>query len=271
MFAGNLSFRNIEVACEFLKEATSAPNLDLSNVDFIEPIFVAILKAMDMRNVKLNPNIESYVNRILQEDEISYTTVPIKKIQTEAQSDRIVKEIIQRLAGSQDYEEELFYILSELVINSLTHGQSPAIAYCQVYPNIDEIEIGVVDRGLGFLNTISRVRKVETYKDALKEAIKKGVSGYTKMIYSSAVKHAGMGLYIISEILKDCKGLMYIISGNAMYDVVSDKTLECGFNWDGSIVYIRLKRDEFKRRVSDYGIELYISMKLLPEGEEDIF
>lgn len=267
-----LTFRDIKVACNFLKEVTSTPSLNLSNVDFVEPIFVAILKAMDKRNVKLNPNIESYVNRILQEDEISDTTVPIKKIQTQAQSDYIVKEIIQRLAGSRDYEEELFYILSELVINSLTHGQSPAIVYCQVYPNIDEIEIGVVDRGLGFLNTISRVRKVETHKDALKKAIKKGVSGYAKMVYSSVIKHAGMGLYIISEILKDCKGLMYIISGNALYEIVSDKALECDFNWDGSIVYIRLRRDEFKRRVSDYGIELYISMKLLPEEEEeDIF
>lgn len=226
---------------------------------------------MDKRNVKLNPDIESYVNRILQEDEISYTTVPIKKIQTEAQSDRIVKEIIQRLASSQDYEEELSYILSELVINFLIHGQSPATVYCQVYPNIDEIEIGVVDRGLGFLKTISRVRKVETHKDALKEAVKKGVSGYAKMVYSSAVKHAGMGLYIISEILKDCEGLMYMISGNALYDVVSGKTLECDFNWDGSIVYIRLCRDKFKRKVSDYGIGLYISMKLSTQEDEDVF
>jgi sensor histidine kinase regulating citrate/malate metabolism len=81
---------------------------------------------------------------------------------------------------------------------------------------LGEVEIVVSDYGYGFLHTVARNYKVSTYEEAIKKALEKGVSGSLRNMYESSNKHAGMGLYAMSNIIKETEGKMFIISGDAL-------------------------------------------------------
>lgn len=276
----NLSLsENPLTICNFIKQINSQQIIDFSDKNFIEPIFIGLIKAakstLEYKDLKLKINNQkdstSYLLRMLFNTTISDTSIPFTIVKSRAETEKSSSEIVKKLNITEEYgKQEIKYILEELVINSIDHGESQAVVYCQIYPKLDEIEIGIIDTGLGFYRTLSRAKKdIKTEEDALRHSIKKGVSGATQVLYSSTTKHVGIGLFIISEIVKDTMGKMLIVSGNTIYDVTTDNIYKCDYKWDGSIVYMRFNRNNFKKTVADLGIVDYIGMKI--QEEEDIF
>lgn len=274
----NLSVsKDIYSLCKFFEETNSQKILDFSDKNFVEPIFIAIIKALKynktIEGIKINTTKDSssYIKRMLLDQTTSETLIPMTLVKSRADTEKAASEIVGKLNITEKQGKyEIKYILDELMINSLDHGESHAVTYCQVYRNLNEIEIGIVDTGIGFYKTISRTKNIKTEEEALKCSIQKGVSGAVQTVYSSASKHAGMGLFVISEMVKDSKGRMIIVSGNTIYDVVNDSVVKCPYNWQGSIVYLRFNRDSFNGIVSEIGLQYYIAMKTGNE-EEDLF
>jgi anti-sigma regulatory factor (Ser/Thr protein kinase) len=176
-----------------------------------------------------------------------------------------------------DWEDEdaLRYILGELMDNALEHGGSPAIACAQVFRNLGEVEIVVSDYGYGFLQTIARNHKVSTYEEAIKKALEREVSGSLQNMYGSSTKHAGMGLYVMSNIIKETEGKMFIISGDALVSLSGRQltSYKMQEEWKGSVVAVRFKLDKFKDRVLNYGFRNWLNYKVFTEDtlEEDVF
>ncbi len=241
----------------------------ISDFTFIEPVGIAILKSIEEDEGFHFTVTQSYVNTMLHREynsEKNYIPVTVVKHGSiEENVEKIVHMLmktpyVRKLSDldRKDLKDYLYYMVGELLNNAMHHSLSSigAVISGQIYPSLGKIQICVVDRGVGFLENLKSRYNVSTEVDAVKEALKKGVSAPpTNFYYSQAVSHAGYGLFALSQILKHTKGRLLIVSNNGYLmqnqdGSFTEKTLET--NWKGSIVAfefyeeeINLSKDEF--------------------------
>lgn len=281
-----LSF-NEEQIIEFINECLIA-NIDefnLSNYEFIDPIYWVILKAIKQ---KLRPNLKVIIDRnspaysyflylFNVEDKKAKTTVPIREIQSRGEVEKFVNELLSVI--NLDFEDwadkgAFKYPLIELTNNAIDHGRSLAITCAQKFPIQNEMEITVADCGVGFLRTIgNKFPEIKTHDLAIKKALEKGVTGSLMEIYSTVTKNIGMGLYVVSQMIHRVKGEMFIVSGDSFYSFKNDKSRKLKKEWQGSIVTLRFNLYEFQKNILDYGFTLIRDLLISDEdGEgEDVF
>jgi len=262
------------------------PIVDIRGYSFIDPLYVAILITLkkgvrdDLRiRVDVDSPAYSYIQYILGlQGKSASTVVPIRIVDRQLHVNRFVDELLKSTNLSfDDWEDEdaFRYIIRELIDNALEHGGSPAIACAQVFKNLGEVEIVVSDYGYGFLHTVARNYKVNTYEEAIKKALEKEVSGSLRYMYGSSTKHVGMGLYVMSNIIKETEGKMFIISGDALVSLSGRQLIsyEMQEELKGSVVAMRFRLDKFKDRILDYGFTNWLNDKVFTEDtlEEDVF
>jgi hypothetical protein len=290
MLLGSLSFDEEQIKSilqEWLKIVKGDnPIIDIRGYSFIDPLYVAILISLkkgvrdDLKiRVDVNSPAYSYIQYILSlQGKSASTVVPIRIVDRKLDAKKFVDELLKSTDLSfDDWEDEnaFRYIIEELVDNALEHGGSPAIACAQVFKNLGEVEIVVSDYGYGFLHTVARNYKVGTYEEAIKKALEKEVSGSLQNMYGSSIKHTGTGLYVISNIIKETEGKMFIISGDALVSLSGRQltSYKMQEEWKGSVVAMRFKLDNFKDRVLNYGFTNWLYYKVFTEDtlEEDVF
>jgi len=290
MLLGSLSFdeeQTKSILQEWLKAVKDDnPIIDIRGYSFIDPLYVAILITLKKGvrdDLKIRVDVDSPAYSYIQyifglQGKSASTVVPIRIVDRKLYVNRFVDELLKSTNLSfNDWEDEdaLRYILGELIDNALEHGGSPAIACAQVFRNLGEVEIVVSDYGYGFLHTVARNHKVSTYEEAIKKALEREVSGSLQNMYGSSTKHAGMGLYVMSNIIKETEGKMFIISGDALVSLSGRQltSYKMQEEWKGSVVAMRFKLDKFKDRVLNYGFTNWLNYKVFTEDtlEEDVF
>lgn len=206
----------------------------------------------------------------------SLTTIPLRVVDSRSKIRTFTEELNELLYNDiskfdTDYEREDFeffgYIISELLNNAIDHGESPAVVFAQLFPQIRELEIGVVDSGLGFYKTIKRRYDIKTEAEAINLALKKGVSGAQAYLYSNITKNVGYGLYVISKMVHNSGGDLIIVSGQAVY--LNNKFFTLKKSWEGSIITIRLKLKEFYQRIVSLGFIQFFQMLLAEDIHEE--
>jgi anti-sigma regulatory factor (Ser/Thr protein kinase) len=290
MLPGSLSFdeeQTKSILQEWLKIVKGDnPIIDIRGYSFIDPLYVAMLITLKKGvrdDIKIMVEVDSpaysYIQYILGlQGRSASTVVPIRIVDRQLHVNRFVDELLKSTNLSfDDWEDEdaFRYIIRELIDNALEHGGSPAIACAQVFRNLGEVEIVVSDYGYGFLQTIARNHKVSTYEEAIKKALERKVSGSLQNMYGSSTKHAGMGLYVMSNIIKETEGKMFIISGDALVSLSGRQLISYKMQEElkGSVVAMRFKLDKFKDRVLNYGFTNWLNYKVFTEDtlEEDVF
>lgn len=267
--------------CTFLDNKIKNNIIDLESFDFIDPVYWAILKFLK----NLNPNLKIIFPENFQAKEyvkylsgISYssTTVPMRLVELRSDIDLFTNELVnllkKDLKGYDSEDMNFFkYIISELLNNAIDHGESSAIVFAQKFKN-DDFEIGVIDSGLGFYQTIKRAYNVESEGEAIRKSLEKGITGSKTYLYGGTTRNVGHGLYVISEMIKDSKGELIIVSGNTFYSFKENKVIFLKNRWQGSIVLIRFNLSNFKKNVLDLGMSVYFGKTLKEDDfEEEIF
>jgi anti-sigma regulatory factor (Ser/Thr protein kinase) len=290
MLLGSLSFdeeQTKSILQKWLKIVKGDnPIIDIRGYSFIDPLYVAMLITLKKGvsdDLKIRVDVDSpaysYIQYILGwQGKSASTVVPIRIVDRKPHVNRFVDELLKSTNLSfDDWEDKdaFRYIIRELIDNALEHGGSPAIVCAQVFKNLGEVEIVVSDYGYGFLQTIARNHKVSTYEEAIKKALERKVSGSLQNMYGSSTKHAGMGLYVMSNIIKETEGKMFIISGDALVSLSGRQltSYKMQEEWKGSVVAMRFKLDKFKDRVLNYGFTNWLNYKVFTEDtlEEDVF
>jgi len=266
---------------DFLEQQINDNPIDLSTYDFVDPVFWAILKCL--KNLNSNLKIifpesfpaKEYV-KYLSGKSYSSNTVPMRFVELRSDIDLFTNELVnllrKDLEGYDSEDMEFFkYIISELLNNAIDHGESSAIVFAQKFRNND-FEIGVIDSGLGFYHTIKRAYNVESEGEAIRKSLEKGITGSKTYLYGGATRNVGHGLYVISEMIKDSKGELIIVSGSTFYSYKDNKEISLKNKWQGSIVLIRFNLQNFKKYVLDFGMSVYLGKTLNDDVvEEDIF
>ena len=201
-------------------------------------------------------------------------TVKLHRINDYAKIEHLA-ENIAKLAIKEDYNSDeyidsqettftLRYILIELLRNVIQHSGDPygGVVVAQRmdqgkdYQQERAVQICVADNGCGIFNSLKEMHSdITDNKTALERALWPSLSGKFPKGLSGSSQNAGMGLFIISELVKRLAGRMLIVSGSdalllegSLEEGVSNKIsfLECKFN--GTLIVVDIP----KRSVADF-------------------
>ncbi len=164
-----------------------------------------------------------------------------------------------------EYEKTLRYIVSELLYNTLEHGQCrlssrgkaihvPSIIQFTWYKKRDEIALIIADIGVGIKAHLEQAYPTfETAAEAIRYAIKPNVSGtFGRRSEYGNKNNAGVGLFLSTSIAQRLQANMFIVSGNGLLHIsprdITSRSLKCA--WPGTFAYFTLGLKRSKLRVS---------------------
>jgi anti-sigma regulatory factor (Ser/Thr protein kinase) len=157
----------------------------------------------------------------IQEHESAGRFIPLTQITNSDNLTDFITEVIPLLHLSPDQAQPIRYVISELTRNVFEHSRSNmgAILCAQYFKKTNRISIGIVDRGVGIMKTISESHRVDSDLDALRLALTPGITGTTQKIGGTDF-NAGAGLFFIKSIAKVNKDFFAIYSGKALYKLL---------------------------------------------------
>lgn len=133
-----------------------------------------------------------------------------------------------------DLVDTLEYSIREILRNVVEHSQSKNIWYCaQYWPSKNQVEIGVLDSGIGILKALSAnpslSTKIKSDYEALQMSLLPGISG---KVYKGQRRdpndhwgNSGYGLYMTSRLCRN-GGSFFICSGQSGIFLKGDEKLE---------------------------------------------
>jgi hypothetical protein len=157
-----------------------------------------------------------------------------------------------------EFTKTLRYVLSELLYNTLEHGQShydfghqtcriPSLCQFSWYQNKNEVSFIIADSGVGIKKHLEQAYPgQESDAQAILKAMKPQVSGtFGKNDPYKKKDNAGMGIFLSTNIIRKLNAEMHIVSGNGLVHVsprdVTNKTLKN--SWPGTFVLVTIKLD----------------------------
>lgn len=159
--------------------------------------------------------------RTIEEHEESGRFVPITQIRTSQDLRNTITDLIPLLHAAPTVSDPIRYVVSELGRNVLEHSQSPVGGFvcAQYFQNKKRIAIGMADAGIGIATAIRASHTARTDPDALRLALRPGVSGVTPKIGGNET-NAGAGLFFIRSIAKISGNFFVIYSGETSYKLL---------------------------------------------------
>ncbi len=280
----DIKFSNIE---DLLEQLKAAKHIHIQDLDWIEPIGIAILKQYKVSfpeaGVRTSGKSFDYITQLLEttysplQDHLSVIHFDNKTDNIDELKSILTKKIIayaENLSSDEkeDLSEYLEYMISEMMGNVISHSKSPhgGFVTAQYYPKEKKVQVVIIDGGVGFLSTLSKNFDVNNEGEAIQKALEKEVTGSNKYdIYNNAPKHAGLGLFFLSSILEVTEGKLAIISNNTIFRYPEKNVVTLDTAFKGAVIafeiYVDCIDNDFMTVFKRIG---YIENE---EGEEDIF
>lgn len=159
--------------------------------------------------------------RRITEYEAAGRFVPLTQIESNDQLKSTIKDLVPLLHASPEVAAPIKYVVSEMVRNVLEHSGSPvgAVVCAQYFKRSNRISIGVADAGIGIFGSMSRFHDVCASRDAIKLALRPGVSGATAKLGGNEF-NAGAGLFFTKSIASLSRNYFLIYSGDAAFKLL---------------------------------------------------
>lgn len=160
-----------------------------------------------------------------------------------------VIEKVRRLANvlsgttSRTEENHLYsYALREIIRNVFEHSQANECYICGQRWYNGRVEVAVIDEGIGIANSLRRSHHIPSDADALRMAIKPGISSTSNIDPASNIyDNSGFGLYVLSEIAKSF-GWFLLSSGDAKIIGQSQTIISSSLKLSGTCFGMRLNK-----------------------------
>ena len=161
---------------------------------------------------------------------------------------RLARLLLQRDAGQQ--VDLLGFALREVLRNVIEHSKSDRFAYAgQYWPKSGDVEVAIVDQGIGIRASLSRNPhlKIESDADAIRMALLPGVSG---SVFQGRPPdpnddwaNSGYGLYMLSGLCRDT-GSFLIGSGHAALLMDTHRHRPVRSYFGGTVLSLRIALKE---------------------------
>lgn len=166
-------------------------------------------------------------------------------------------------ARNEMLEQTITYCYREVIRNTFEHAEvDNCVIMAQNWWKNNELEIALIDRGIGILGTIQKQHKVSIVEDAIDLALKPGVSGKTIIENDDIWGNSGFGLYVLSELGAQFGSFSIYSSGvlvKLRKESISRKHIQIG----GTGIKLRLSFDKI-----DVDYFPNIKEKIVSEGEK---
>lgn len=241
------------------------PTIDLSEVDFCDPSATVCLaaygahhKRLTGRNISLNGwKADSYFSRVGMKKFLGYQDdypyerrdedrlTSIIEIVTDSDRSQNIRYVLEVLGIQHSGADMLLgYCLEEILRNVEDHADSAvnALLQAQYYPRSAEVVLGIADTGFGILHNMRQRHDLEDDEQALRAALKPGVSGRN----TRKGTNAGLGLTASSRMITRMGGSLGITSGTCHLVVTKSGIFAQDLveGWKGVIVTMCLPRDD---------------------------
>jgi anti-sigma regulatory factor (Ser/Thr protein kinase) len=157
----------------------------------------------------------------INEHEASGRFIPLTQIKTSEELTRFLTDMVPLLHLPLQHAESIRYIVSELVRNVLEHANAVngAIVCAQYHASGNKIRLGIVDTGVGIKKTINYSYSANDDIDAIRLALKPGITGTTRKEGGTEF-NAGAGLFFIKSIAFVNQNFFAIYSGSGLYKLL---------------------------------------------------
>jgi anti-sigma regulatory factor (Ser/Thr protein kinase) len=154
-----------------------------------------------------------------------------------------IRRFVNLLSGTNEYTEEnklYHYALREIVRNVFEHSLADECYLCGQRWADGRVEVAVIDEGVGISASLKRSFEIESEIDALRKAIKPGVSSTTKIAEADNIyDNSGFGLYVLEQLVSSF-GWFMLGSGSAKIVSQGKVMREQELNFDGTYIGLRL-------------------------------
>jgi len=149
--------------------------------------------------------------------------IPLTIIKNSTEQSKFITDMIPLLHLPPDKTAPIKYTIGELVRNVIEHSnsQSGAIVAAQYYKKSNTIRIGICDRGIGIMKSMTTFWRSHSNTDinAIKWALMPGISGTTNR-EGGTEENAGAGLFFIKSIAQVARNYFMIYSGSGVYKLL---------------------------------------------------
>jgi len=193
-------------------------------------------------NIGFLKEFNHYSGEDIFETMIQYTQIPLSQ---KEKSEEFYEYFFTRFNNvienlSPKLLKEINRVISELFNNVFMHSKSELGLFCvgQFYPSKNKFSFIIADGGVGIKHNVSTfLNKNINDIEAIKWALREGHS----------TSGGGFGLNLVTDLVTLQKGRFDIISGKGRIKIHNAiiKTSILDNNFDGTIVYIELKTDEY--------------------------
>ena len=179
--------------------------------------------------------------------------------------------ILSSKVGQEEYGDLIGYSIFEMLRNIIEHSESEYIWFCaQAWPRINELEIAIVDTGIGIKSSIESNKyyhKDLSNVEAIQFALEPGVSkSYKKrkrnnlFLDEDPYANSGFGLYVMHNLCRELGEFKIISTGDSLtYRGETVRTKNC--NFDGTAIGMRF-------RISDLSRIPSLRAEIIKTGEE---
>ena len=154
-------------------------------------------------------------------------------------------DIVQTLRiEDTDVAQTLRHCIGEIVDNVFVHARSPvhAVICAQHFPKAGRSQVGIVDTGIGFLQSFTESPTFAGQELSGRNALMLGLAPFVTSKPRTGEPYEGygrlgVGLFIVSEVLERVGGRMLLVSGASTMDRRSGRTYWGTVKpWKGTIV-----------------------------------
>jgi hypothetical protein len=135
----------------------------------------------------------------------------------------------------------LAYCLREVIRNVFEHAETDRCVLCAQKCADNVIEIAVIDQGRGIRRSLEERLKITSDGEALRNAIRPGVSRCPSSDPDNPWGNSGFGLFVLSEIGRQL-GTFRVVSGLAVLNLTNGETREETTAFCGTAIQLRLRR-----------------------------
>lgn len=159
---------------------------------------------------------------------------------TDEVNNSLIRIINARISGGVDFKLAITYPLVELTDNTCCHSEYAYGGHICVQPYFDCVEVAIVDRGIGIVESLRADDKYRSGTDSeiLLMSVAESVSS---KLNDPTRDHQGFGLYALNEIVKQGNGTLEIYANGACLKTENGCTsAQLMSNWSGTLIYFRL-------------------------------
>lgn len=157
----------------------------------------------------------------------------------QAESERLARILTQQNVWK--INAPLAYCFREVIRNVFEHAQTTGCTLCaQKWPD-GRTEIAIIDQGRGIRNSLAEKYPFQSDAEALKQALKPGVSRNLCADPTNAWGNSGFGLYVLSEFGRTL-GTFRAASGETCLFIQKQQLAEEEASFSGTAIQIIIKR-----------------------------